>query len=239
MIITFNGVASTTAALGIASVIRVERPVVSGTRDRLLGVPSRRGAYHFTADYTEAYIPVRLYFAAASATAKRACLRAIAAWLDTGGELATLVIDDESTKQYYARVVESVTPLEIVDRGWLDLTFIVPDGIAHSTVTKTASPNAGTLPAPVEVTATMTADAPGGMTIELVATGEKVILDTALVSGNEVVVDTALRYVTLNGADAMEYVDFSSEFFEVPVGEFEITSTDSTNTIVYRERWVG
>lgn len=232
---TFNGTASTTASFGINSIQRISRPLYPGSRARTQTITGRDGVYFHSKDRQEIYISVRFLISSTSLANKRTAIRAIAAWLDVD-EPKVLTFDDESTKRYYAIPIDEINVDEVVYLGFADMTFLVPAGYAESTTTKTASPNAGTLKTPVEITATMVADS---ASLKIDCGDEHILLTTALVIGDEIIIDTNTRYVTLNGVDVRGYVSFGSDYFKLPVGAFTVTPTPASTTlaIVYRERF--
>lgn len=237
IIMTFNSTASTDASFDIDSIQIVSRPIYTGAYARTQRITGRDGVYYHGKDRKEFPIRVRFLISSTSMANRRAAAREIADWLDVD-EPKALTFDDESTKRYYAIPIDPIIPEEVVYLGFADMTFLVPDGYAESTSTKTASPNAGTLPTPVEITATIVAATAASQKIEL-GTGEYILVTTPLVAADEIIIDTNLYTCTLNGADAREYVSFGSEYFKLPVGAFTLTPTPATTTLAieYRERF--
>lgn len=235
MITTFNGTASNNAAFGIESVMRVGRPISPGHRPRLLPTTGRAGTFFLGKDRDPLYLPIRFVFKGTTMQDKRTKSRAIAAWLDTP-DVATLSFSDDPDIQYSAICVDRIDIEEVTVLGFADVTFFVPSSYAEAPATKTASPNAGTVETPVQITVTMTANSP---TLKVsLSVSEYVLITTALVIGDVVVIDTNLHTVTLNGDDARQYVSFNSTYFALPVGAFTLTPLPaSTVAIVFRERW--
>ena len=56
--------------------------------------------------------------------------------------------------------------------------------------------------------------------------------------GDIVVIDLEKEYVTKNGHSAMPNLFLESDFFEIPVEEFEITISSGNGILEFRERWL-
>ena len=236
--ITYNGKASTASDLGIQSVMRLRRPIVSGTRERTVYVPGMNGVHYLGQDREPAIHDLRIYFTGGSITQRRSRANAITAWLYTAGALATLQYSDEAYR-YSAVAINNATPTEIAHKGWLDFSFYVPGGYKESTTEKTASPNAGIEPVPVQITVTMTADAPDG--VKVICGDDFLEFDVSLLTGDVVEIDTGARTAYIDDAyetDIRQHLTLASEWFAVPVGAFTITAAGATVTFAYRERWL-
>lgn len=233
--ITFNGRASNDPAFGIEEVVTIGRPLAPGAVDQYLEIPGVDGTFDMGYHLAPGYIPVRLYLRSRTVSEERAYIREIASWLSPR-EVKPLVFADEQDKQYYARRSGEIEISGHVTRRFVDITFYCPDPHAYAVTTKTASPNAGTAPTPVKITATMTAAA-DHLQVNL---GDQFIrLETDLVTGDVVVIDTAQGWVSLNGLDARQYVTADSDLYLLlPVGCFEITAENADLAIVFRERWL-
>lgn len=233
--ITFNGRSSSDPAFGIKQVVRIGRPLAPGAIDRTLEIEGIDGVYDLGYSLRPIYIPVRIYLRSDSVAGEREHVRAIASWLSPR-EVKPLIFSDEPDKQYFARRSGDIELTGNVTRRFVDVTFYCPDPHAYAVTTKTASPNAGTAPTPVKITATMTA-ATDHLQIDL---GDQHIrLETALTIGDEIIIDTAQGWVALNGLDARQYVTYDSDLrLMLPVGVFELTADNADLAIIYRERWL-
>ena len=109
---------------------------------------------------------------------------------------------------------------------------------AHVSVPLTGTNN-GTKPCDCIIRLDVIADRPG-IKITLQETSEYVDLDHALVIGDVVTWDTSTRYITINGVDARQYVDFDSTWFKLPVGAFTLNAdpVDVQIRATYRQRWI-
>lgn len=240
-VLKFNGKQSDDATLGIEMWTEWGRPILPEIRDRLLHIPGRIGAHDFGRELQPLYIPCKFLITGANVTALTAYARAIAAWLNVP-EAKELIFGDEQDKFYMARPTGLTDRWQMVQLSRGEVTFLVPDGCAYSIDTKAASAfpaqNAGTLPCPVIITATMAEAAPPKITLD---TGEYIEIDRTLVAGDVVHIDTAQRTVHVNGADARDSVTFrSSPGLLLPVGNFSLIAdpVSTTISIEYRERWI-
>jgi len=233
--ITFNGRASNDPALGIEEVVTIGRPLAPGAVDQVLEIVGADGTFDIGYHLAPGYIPVRLYLRSGSATAERAHIRAIADWLSPR-EVKPLVFADEQDKQYYARRSGEIVVSGRVTRRFVDITFFCPDPYAYAVSTKTTSPNQGTAPTPVKITATMTDDTDH---LQINLGDQHIRLETALTIGDEIIIDTAQGWVSLNGLDARQYVTYDSDLYmQLPTGAFTLSADNATLAIIYRERWL-
>ena len=232
-LITFNSKTSDDADFGIELVTVIQRPLLTATRERTTNITGMDGTWDFGCDRGPATILVNFYFRGSSMGQLRTNIRNIAAWLSPK-EVKPLTFADESV-QYYARRTGEISVDQVLALGYAEVKFICPDPHAYSNTTKNASPNNGTAPTPVKITATMTADTDH---LQINLGDQHIRLETALTIGDEVVIDTAQGWVALNGLDARRYLTFDSDLFLLPTDTFSLTADDATLTFVYRERWL-
>ncbi len=242
MKVSYGGVYSNT--VGIAAFTKVHRPILPGTRDRLVAVMGRDGALDYGSDAEPKYITCEFYLHGATVETYRGYVRSIAEWLSVG--LAQLIFEDEPSVYYMARPVGSVEDEQTLLLGRGKITFVVPSGYAEAvtTVTATAFPaeNAGTLPCHGIVTVTM-AQAADDIKITLAETGEYILLikdavrwPVSLEIGDEIVIDTDKRLVTVQANDARAGVSYLSDWFKIPTGDFSITTNKLADVeVTYRE----
>ena len=100
--------------------------------------------------------------------------------------------------------------------------------------------NNGTKPCDCIIRLDVLDNSTGGVKITLQETSEYVDLVQPLVIGDVVQWDTSTRYITINGVDAREYVDFDSTWFKLPVGAFTINAdpVDVRIHATFRQRWI-
>ena len=234
MIVTFNGVASTTFP-EIVSIMRVSRPLGPDMYLQGSEIVGRDGVYYFSKNRKPLLISFRIATLAASASARRTLARQLSAWLDTDAP-AALSFSDESGKRYQAVLVDGVNFDEFALIGMADVTFFVPSGYAEATSPKTAGPNAGTMPAPVVITATMGGSASA---FQINLGSQYLRFEDTLVASDVLVFNTETGLVTKNGADARNKLTYASDFFLLPVGSFSFTvaPVGTPYTISFRERW--
>lgn len=239
MNVTFCSVSST--AVGIKAFTRVRRELLPETRDRLLPIAGRRGAYDFGFDFGALEIPCQFEVFADSASELRTNARTVAAWLNNEGVLS---FEDEDV-QYVARPIGKVTKDIIGNDGVGRVNFFVPDGYAHATSLSYSSStgadgytNSG-LETPVEITVQMTSSATD-LTVTITPSNEYIKIVTAIGSTEEIVINTNTHKVNIGSSDAREYVTFGSEYFYIPSNStFDITvdSTSATVSYNFRERY--
>jgi phage-related protein len=91
--------------------------------------------------------------------------------------------------------------------------------------------NNGTLTGQAIITATFTAAATEYKIIDA-ATSKYIRIIKALVNTDVIVIDLEKQYVTLNGVNAMLYLDLNSRFFKIPIANsyYTITPVNVQNT---------
>lgn len=244
-VVTFNGRQSSDPALGIKIFHRVYRQILPGTRDRLLTIPGRDGAYDQGRDLEQLTIPCEFVLRGNSPADLRQYARVVAAWLNVR-EAKELIFSDEPELRYMARPTGPVDMEQIASIGIVKMSFLVPAGYAEAitpTTILTASGNyTGTLPAPVIIT--LTAVAGDTLTVtqeQFVGPPFIRLLDQEFAGGETVVIDTEKRLVTVNGADARPGVDIDSDFenFKLLPGGFVVGAEGGAiESIVYRARFI-
>lgn len=234
MIVTFNGVAST-AFPEIVSIMRVSRPLGPDMVLQASEIVGRDGIYFFSKNRKPLFISFRIATVTASASDRRALARLLSAWLDSAAP-AALSFSDEAGKRYQAVLVDGVNFDEFAALGFADVTFFVPSGFAEATSTKSASPNAGTMPTPVIITATLGGSASA---FQITRGSQYLRFEDSLVASDVLGFNTETGLVTKNGADARNRLTYASDFFLLPVGAFSFTVSPGGTpyTISFRERW--
>lgn len=74
--------------------------------------------------------------------------------------------------------------------------------------------------------------------VELINTGEYLLLEDAFKRGDKVTIDLKKESVEKNGFSAMRQLDYFSDFFEIPKGFFNIKISSGTGSITFREEWL-
>ena len=129
-------------------------------------------------------------------------------------------------------------------RRYVPIEFVCPSPYAWSTAVKTAGPNEGADSTPCIITCTV-AQQTESLRVRLVETGQFILLQrheiywpVTLQAGDVVTVDTARELTLVNGVDARAGVNVLSDYFQLPPGQFAITTEPAADLqIEFRERW--
>lgn len=205
------------------------------------------GAYDFGRDLQPREIGVQFVLKQDSPENLFKYARKIAAWLNVS-EVKRFVYDYEPDRFYMARPRDVVDMNRLMNKiGIVEVTFIAPDPFAYALESKVAdvfpAVNAGTVPCPALITATITGQTTDSLKIALQETGEyiELIPESDFTPGDIITLDTARRTATLNGADIRADVTIlSSPGLQLPTGEFTLIADPASVEleIEYRERWV-
>ena len=237
--ILFNDKASTDPYFGIKAVQRIRREVLPATRDYLEYIRGMDGVLDYGKDDEEGYIGIRLWLASEDFGERIMYTDRIAGWLDTK-EVKALIISDQPDKRYMARRVNRINIEGAGTDGHIDITFMYPEkkqALTTKTATTFPAENTGTAPCPCIITATMTGPE-SSLKITLAETGEFVLINHDLEAADEVVIDTNSHEVTVNGDDARPDLSYLSDYFDLPVGEFNLETDEAADIEVeWRERW--
>ena len=205
-------------------------------------IPGRIGARFIKSKTTEGIIEVDITIIGHNAMQLRDNTRAIASFLNSDGPKA-LTFTDEPDK-YYMAILDADTPLdEIMGISETTLYFTCPDPLAYgnrisiSDIDGKTILNKGTAPAKGVITVNMTATS-SFLEITLLNTGEFLYIEDDFNVGDIVVVDLNAEHITKNDYSAMPNLYLESDFFELPVGEFEISVSSGKADIEFRERWL-
>lgn len=149
----------------------------------------------------------------------------------------------EEPDKYYLAILDSSTDLErFLFTGFSILTFVALDPIAYGETktidisSNTTIINQGSYKTTGRITIEVTQSI-GHIQVTQQNTGEYVYIEHDFVAGDEVIIDLDREYVTKNGYSIMKDVYLESDFFDIPVGEFELTSSVPA-TLEYVERWL-
>lgn len=154
-----------------------------------------------------------------------------------------LTFDYEPNKYYMVKLDGQIDVNRIARYRSFGVYFIAIDPIGYGepitikVYPSTIYTNNGTYPSKGILTATMTANV-SSLTVRLVTTGEYVAINDSLLINDVIVIDLEKQYVTRNGAGIMNKVYFESDFFDIPVGKFEISTSSGNLNLEYAERWL-
>lgn len=135
---------------------------------------------------------------------------------------------------------------ETVDQGksssTLTLPTFLPITFGSSFLNEATITNGGNFATFPVITITGEGENP---TITNVTTGQSLTINLTLAAGDEVVIDCENGTVTYNGADALSYLDSSSQFLALAAGDNTIQVTDDTPASLdidvefeYRYAWI-
>lgn len=153
-----------------------------------------------------------------------------------------LILLDEPDK-YNLATLEGGTPIvEDVVTGEVTLSFICFNpldvseektkvDLSHTIVNNGTYKTTGTIKVVIN-------QAVNHLKITLQKTGEYIYLEDNFKKGDVVVVNLEEEFVKKNNDLIMTKLHFSSDFFEIPIGEFGITLSSGEGTLEFRERWL-
>lgn len=177
----------------------------------------------------------------------QSCSRVLAKWLKGNNfKPSKLIIADDSTIQYTAKVSNSVNLSDLLFVGEGSIEFLIPSGLSETIKPVTYSGNGavtfssgGSHTALPEITATLTQDYEGTVLITQVNTGDKVILNGTFKTGDVVNINCSKHLVKVNGDVSMSIVGLNTKFFELEEGEHQIKcSVGATLKVIFQERWI-
>ena len=167
----------------------------------------------------------------------RAQLRSWLCW-PGGGDL--VLPDDSGIVYREALLVDASDWSNLFEAGECELTFTLfnPVGYGLERAEHASSFEVGgtwqTYP-----TFSLFAQAGSAIEIELTEPGKSLRIETAFAEDDFVVIDCATETVTINGADAREYVTLGSDFFAFEPGIVALECTGFTEyEIRFTERWI-
>lgn len=170
-------------------------------------------------------------------------VRQIAGMLHTT-EPKKLILRDEPTRYNIAILSESTDIEKFVNTGFTTLRFLCLDPLFYSIEKNiiqlgqsTTIYNNGTYPSKGIIKIEITEET-DHLEVTLLNTGEFLYIDDNFDVGDIVVIDLEKEYVTKNGYSAMPNLYLESDFFELPVGDFEITISNGNGILEFRERWL-
>lgn len=203
-------------------------------------IPGRRGARFIKKRHGVGTIEVDITVIDHDATDYRTRIRHIASLLDTE-KPEKLIFTDEPDK-FYMAILDGDTDLdEIMMIGEGTLKFTCPDPIAYGKLIKTPIIssgklyNNGTYPSSGIITIKITRDVTN-LKVTLQNTGEFIFIEDSLKTGDIVEINLEDEYVKKNGN--LIKVHLESDFFDLPIGEFNLTTSSGTMEIEFRERWL-
>lgn len=178
----------------------------------------------------------------------QSCARILAGWLKGDNfKVSPLVILDDESVQYMAKVNTDVSLSDLIFVGEGSLEFVVPSGLAESVKTKTATgtktvsiTNNGTHTILPEIQVTLSeAVNSGTVLITHVQSGDRIILNGTFKAGDIVTINNSKHLVKINNNVSMNMIGLNTKFFEISEGEHTITSSVNSNLkVIFQERWI-
>lgn len=163
--------------------------------------------------------------------------RELAYWLRGNNfKTSSLVISEESTMTYQAKVNTAIDISDLIFVGEGELEFIVPTGIAKSSVavgvvvgTNIVITYNGTAPTKPVIQWTVPAPLTGAtLTLTCTETGQSVSITGTFATNDVIIIDCKNKYVKKNGVVDMTLVNFSSKWISLPSrGTYNITKSQA------------
>jgi len=211
-------------------------PPISTTRK---AIPGKRGTKYIRKELGEKIIEVDIEIPANSFIGRQSIVDLMTPKLYTQEEKELTLRGD---RKYFASL-DSETLLEnLVFHGATTLVFLATDPLAYGetkTIDITGDPiqNEGTHSTTGTITVEIT-EATNNLQVTLQNTGEFIYLSHDFVVGDMVLVDLEEEMVYKNGYSIMQDCYLESDFFEIPVGEFQISVSSGNATLEFTERWL-
>jgi predicted phage tail component-like protein len=241
---TFNGKHNSQVA-GIEVVLDYALALLPEFENTLVSLPKRDGVLDFGRTLKERTFPVRFLLRGNSIEDYFVKAQAVADWLNVD-KVKDFIFDVIPDKKLLARPSGGVDPRRLASVGFVDVEFLVPDGVLHALNAKTFEvaqntnyTNLGTKETAPSFTITVNAALPN-FRLNLNGTNDFILLNTTFAIGDIIVLDMERRTITINGIDSRKFLDVTSTYFKLPKGTFQISANTPSVTIstTYRERWV-
>ncbi len=238
MSFTFNGISSDSFGIIVRD---IKRPLLPDQNDNYLQIPGRHGSYLFNRELNDRIIEIDCVLADDTIESLRDKLRQIAVWLYVD-ERKPLSFADELDKYYLAKLDGVIDVEQIIAIGQFTLRFRC-EPLAYGKLVRvnldnnTKIYNKGTYPSKGMIKIEITEET-DHLEVTLLNTREFLYIDDNFDTGDIVVIDLEKEYVTKNDYSAMPNLYLESDFFEIPVGEFEIAISNGNGILEFRERWL-
>jgi predicted phage tail component-like protein len=154
-----------------------------------------------------------------------------------------LYFKDEPDKYIKAIVSDNTSLEETLAVGQGTINFYCPEPIYFGNlVTEVLTngdiyTNEGTYEAKGIITITITSNV-SYLEVTSLKTGEFIYLEDNFVVGDVIEIDLTTEKVTKNGNSIMTKVYLTSDFFSIPVGDYEINISNGNGSLVYESRWL-
>ena len=223
-------------------VLKISKSVLPTMENILKEIPGKPGAIVARTKLKPIQISVEVEIKGPSKEGLNTIIRELAGMLYTEGT-RQLRLPNELDKYYMAKLDGDTALEEILNYGRTVLRFICPDPVAYGNLVKvnlnnnTRIYNNGTYPSKGIIKIEITEET-DHLEVTLLNTGEFLYIEDDFNVGDIVVVDLNAEHITKNDYSAMPNLYLESDFFELPVGEFEISVSSGNADIEFRERWL-
>lgn len=206
-------------------------------------IPGKIGTRLMKREIDQGYIEVDIRVIEKNKATVQEKSREIAGLLSTD-DLKEISFHDESNK-FYKAILSGDTKLDrFLFTGFATLIFLCPDPLAYSKTKTTIKDihnktliNQGTYKTIGTITIKISSNI-NNLKVALQNTGEFIYLGDDFKTNDVIEINLRDEYVKKNGNLIMDKLYFESDFFDIPVGEFTITTTNGTMDIEFRERWL-
>ncbi len=223
-------------------ILKINKSVLPTMENILKEIPGKPGAIVSRTKLKPIQISAEVEVKGPSKEGLNTIIRELAGMLYTEGT-RQLRLPNEIDKYYMAKLEGDTALEEIFNYGRTVLRFICPDPVAYGKLVEvnlnnnTRIYNNGTYPSKGIIKIEITEET-DHLEVTLLNTGEFLYIDDNFDAGDIVMIDLEKEYVTKNGYSAMPNLYLESDFFEIPVGEFEITISSGDGILEFRERWL-
>lgn len=220
-------------------------PINTGIQHKTIKIPGMAGVHDIRTELAPKYFEFEFAVKEQDEIMAQAKLNEFVAFLcdDTGHPRnIKLIFDYEPDKYYTVKLNNIIVPERIRGFSRFSVSFVARDPYKYS-----ISPakvdlvnviyNRGNCKTTGIITIEITEET-DHLEVTLLNTGEFLYIDDDFDVGDIVVIDLEKEYVTKNGHSAMPNLFLESDFFKIPVGEFEITISNGNGILEFRERWL-
>ena len=235
----------TEKSFGLIPLRTHRHPIIPDIQRKTIKIPGMIGIHDTKFELNEKYFEFEFAVKEQDETMVQAKLNEFVAFLcdDVGHPRdIELIFDYEPDKYYTVKLNNSIDPERIRGFSRFSVSFVASDPHKYS-----ISPakvdlvnviyNRGNCKTTGIITIEITEET-DHLEVTLLNTGEFLYIDDNFDTGDIVVIDLEKEYITKNGHSAMPNLYLESDFFELPVGEFEITISSGNGILEFRERWL-
>lgn len=246
--VTFNGI-SIPSFVGVRTVDFTVLPDISHSFKQIIGGMGLREAGTSIGGKT---LKMKIIIIPDPNKSLTSMARELAYWLmGNNFKVSPLVISDENTMTYQAKINSAVDVSDLIYLGEGELEFIVPSGIAKSSTTVPVTVNTpsskftitynGTAPTYPVINWTPSANLTNAtINFTCVETGDTVSLTGNFTSGQTILIDCENKVVKRAGTVEMTLINYSSNWIRLKTrGTYNITwSQSGTYTYSCSENWL-